>query len=187
MLGHAITVLGLGAAGSKVAHLVVHPERADCDAIELCRAAAHGELAAAKRILAGVANARPDGSADSLGRTPLFHAAFGGHVAVMQLLLEAGSHPDGVIDGQGDRRPRSPGALRGGDPGGMAGATPMPTPVHAATLGGFVESVKLLLVWGADITIGVSEPTLQDITRKSKSQLTLRMRALHLAHRSLCR
>lgn len=115
-----------------------HPDRAGCDEIQLCAAASRGDLGVITNLLS--TQGHPDHAVhlDALGRTPLMHAAFGGHLEATRALLYAGADANGIPGGGRDRT----------DPS-------VPTPLHAATLGGLVETVRLLLEHGADCTIGL--------------------------------
>ena len=131
-------------------------------------AAAGGDLDAVRAILADEPSAAS--WTDGVYRTPLMHAASGGHVAVLRALLDAGAEVDAVASGGANDfswdQPQTTAlhdAARGGHPDAVAllleaGADPNAlaldgeTPLHLAVYGRSPDVVRLLIEAGADGT-----------------------------------
>ena len=96
--------------------------------------------------------------ADRFG-PPLLHAAARGHVAIIEILVEAGADPNATSNEgatalhrasyRGDREAVAMLLAAGADPNRANHAAGL-TPLHGAALGGHVECLRLLLEKGGD-------------------------------------
>lgn len=159
-----------------IAALLAVPIMASAQPADLMIAARAGDLESAKALLMAGAEPDPPGIA-----TPLYFAAQGRHIELVQLLLDHGADPN-IVSNWGTplhiaaRRGHADivmALLRGGADPNLPGGEKNKTPLHEAAEGGSIEAAALLVDYGADVNVRDSwdHPPAHSAAQKERTEM----------------